>query len=110
MATVIREQIVRGVFLSRHLQDGGFDVRSEDMTAEDKAAFKEAVAQNTNLLLLEEGIPPHFHVQLKHVPLHLNAIGLIREEVPFLVKVIPSELTQEEDAWLKSTFKHRSHL
>jgi len=64
MAEVIRLQIERGTFISAHLRAGAFDVRNKDMSAADKRAFLEAVAEIGGATALEESRPPHFHLQV----------------------------------------------
>lgn len=60
--TVIDEQIKKGVYISKHLKKGAVDVRSRDMSAGEKAKFKEATKGIASSVLLEV-VPPHFHLQ-----------------------------------------------
>jgi hypothetical protein len=62
MQAVIEEQIGNDVFISRHLTEKAFDVRSRDMTADEKAAFKKSV-EDAGGKVITEGKPAHFHVQ-----------------------------------------------
>jgi hypothetical protein len=64
MQAVIDTQVANGVFISNHLRDGAVDVRSYNMTPEQRQAFIDAVTQSTGKPPLVEGIPPHFHVDL----------------------------------------------
>jgi hypothetical protein len=64
MATVIRDQMARGVFLSAHLRAGAVDVRSRGMSTDDKQAFLATAAEVGGVEVLEESAPPHFHLQL----------------------------------------------
>jgi hypothetical protein len=64
MTAVIERQIQDGVFLSRHLTGRAFDVRNNDMTPRQKAAFKQVAQTIGGVTLLEETRPPHFHMQL----------------------------------------------
>jgi hypothetical protein len=69
MATVIREQMQRDVYVSPHLKAGAVDVRSRTLRTRAKAAFERAVASFTGLRLLrEEKIPPHFHLEVEVQP------------------------------------------
>jgi len=60
---VIDEQIKKGTYISKHLKKGAIDVRSRDMSAGEKAKFKEAAKGIATSILLEV-VPPHFHLQL----------------------------------------------
>jgi len=65
MAAVIQKQVDEGTYISNHLRAGAFDVRNRDMNEEDKKAFKEAASGVDGLAApIEEGKPPHFHLQL----------------------------------------------
>lgn len=64
MAAVIEDQVERRVFISRHLTARALDVRNNDMTSEQKRVFKQVVQAIGGVTLLEEGKPPHFHLQL----------------------------------------------
>ena len=63
MAEVIRSQIGRGCFISHHLRASAADVRSRDMTRAQRQVFRDVVAAVGGVSLLEEGTPPHFHLQ-----------------------------------------------
>ena len=64
LAAVIRRQIERGVFVSAHLRAGAVDVRNRDMSAAQRRAFLEGVAEVGGVAVLDEEAPPHFHLQL----------------------------------------------
>lgn len=64
MTAVIEDQIKRKVFISKHLTGRAFDVRSKDMTAQHKKVFKQVVQHMGGVSMIEEGKPPHFHIQL----------------------------------------------
>ena len=64
MEAVIERQIKSKVFLSRHLTGKAFDVRNIDMTAKQQKVFKQVAQTVGGVTLLQEGKPPHFHVQL----------------------------------------------
>jgi hypothetical protein len=65
MSAVIQKQVDEGTYISNHLRAGAFDVRNRDMSDEDKKAFKEAASGVDGLAApIEEGKPPHFHLQL----------------------------------------------
>jgi hypothetical protein len=63
LASAIRSQIKRGVFISAHLRSGAADVRSTNMNEAEKRAFSE-IARDTGLSVMLESTPPHFHLQL----------------------------------------------
>ncbi len=63
MTLVIENQVARDVYISRHLRAGAIDVRSNNMTPDQKRAFREAVATVSGVTVIEERIPPHFHLQ-----------------------------------------------
>lgn len=65
MARVIRAQVERGCFISRHLRASAADVRSRDMSRRERRVFRQVVARFDQVSLLEEGTPPHFHLQLR---------------------------------------------
>ncbi len=62
MTTVIEEQIKKGKYISKHLKAGAVDVRSRDMSATEKEAFKKA-AKGVAVSVILETKPPHFHLQ-----------------------------------------------
>ena len=64
MQAVIDQQVADGTFISNHLKDGAVDIRSNDMTDEEKQSFIDSVTKITGKPPLVEGIPPHFHVDL----------------------------------------------
>lgn len=64
MTLVIEDQVGRKVFISKHLTRQAFDVRSRDMTAGQKRTFKQVV-QDIGVSMIEEGKPPHLHIQLQ---------------------------------------------
>jgi len=63
MTSVIQKQVDSGTYISRHLRAGGVDVRTKDMSAAEKSAFREAVAGMKGVTVIEEKKPPHFHLQ-----------------------------------------------
>jgi hypothetical protein len=64
MTAVIEDQIKRKVFISKHLTGRAFDVRSNDMTPKQKQTFKQVVQHVGGVSMIDEGKPPHFHLQL----------------------------------------------
>lgn len=64
IATTIRAQMKRGVFISAHLKAGAADVRSSNMTNADKRAFVDAAREVGGVMVLLETVPPHFHLQM----------------------------------------------
>jgi hypothetical protein len=65
MARVIERQVRRGCYISRHLHAGAADIRSRDMSRRERRAFQQVVARFPEVSLLDEGVPPHFHLQLE---------------------------------------------
>lgn len=65
LATMIRSQMKRGIFISAHLKAGAADIRSTSMTPADKRAFIEAARDVGGLSIMLESTPPHFHLQLE---------------------------------------------
>jgi hypothetical protein len=65
LATVIRAQMKRGIFISAHLKAGAADIRSSSMTPAEKRAFIEAARDVGGFSIMLESTPPHFHLQLE---------------------------------------------
>lgn len=65
MCKVLEAQVAAGTYISRHLFAGAVDVRKKDMSAAEKKAFERAVAAQQNVTLLDEGEPPHFHLEFR---------------------------------------------
>ena len=65
MARVIRAQVGRGCLISRHLDANAVDVRSRNLSRREQAVLREVVRSAGNVELLQEGVPPHFHLQLR---------------------------------------------
>lgn len=63
MARVVSDQVARGLYISRHLHAGAVDIRSRDMNARERRTFRQVVARQRGVRLLEEGRPPHFHLE-----------------------------------------------
>ncbi len=64
------EQIIldfskRGILMSRHMPGKAFDVSKDKMSAANRAAFLEAVKAAGGLSVINEGKPPHFHVDIE---------------------------------------------
>jgi len=64
MTAVIESQMKRKIFISRHLTGRAFDVRNQDMTARQQSIFKQVAQSVGGVTVLQEGKPPHFHIQL----------------------------------------------
>ncbi len=64
IATAIRAQVKRGVFISAHLKAGAADVRSSTMSASEKRAFVDSVNEAGGFEVMFESTPPHFHLQV----------------------------------------------
>lgn len=60
---VIEKQIKKQVFISKHLKEGAIDIRSRDMSSDEKNKFKMATKGFATRVILET-VPPHFHIQL----------------------------------------------
>jgi len=63
MTRVLLAQIARGLYISRHLYSGAVDVRSRDMSARERRTFRTVATRQRGVRLLEEGRPPHFHLE-----------------------------------------------
>lgn len=59
----IDQQISNGIYISQHLRHGAVDIRSRDMSDNEKEKFKQAAEGIAEAVILE-ATPPHFHVQL----------------------------------------------
>lgn len=64
LTEAIRAQMKRGVFISAHLRAGAADVRSSDMTANEKQEFVMAAGSVGGVSVMLESTPAHFHLQL----------------------------------------------
>jgi len=62
MTAALEEQVNQGTYLSQHLTGRAVDIRNRDMTPQEKATF-EQIARGFAALVLEEEIPPHYHLQ-----------------------------------------------
>lgn len=62
MQAVIEKQVKSGTYISRHLSGKGVDVRSRDMSEDDKREFRKA-AESAGFSVLEES--DHLHLQLE---------------------------------------------
>ena len=60
--STIDSQILKKVYISKHLRKGAIDVRSRDMTPNEKIKFKTAALGVATKVILEV-TPPHFHLQ-----------------------------------------------
>lgn len=65
MTAVINQQIADGAYISKHLRAGAVDIRSRDMSATEKTAFRESVAEVGGMSVILETKPPHFHLQMR---------------------------------------------
>lgn len=65
MARVIRAQMGRGCFISRHLTANAVDVRSRNLSRHEQQIFRDVVNAVGGVELLQEGVPPHFHLQMR---------------------------------------------
>ncbi len=64
IASAIRAQVKKGVFISAHLKAGAADVRSTTMSSAEKRAFVDAVNEAGGFEVMFESTPPHFHLQV----------------------------------------------
>ena len=62
MTKVIAAQVKKGKYISKHLKSGAVDIRSKDMSAKEKTAFRKAAKGIAKSILLES-TPPHWHLQ-----------------------------------------------
>lgn len=62
MTTVIKGQIAKKKYISKHLRAGAVDIRSKDMSATEKEAFRKA-AKGVATKVILESTPPHWHLQ-----------------------------------------------
>lgn len=62
MALVIADQVKRGRYLSRHLRGDALDLRSKTLSQAQIDAVK-AAAVRLGAKALQEGIPPHIHLE-----------------------------------------------
>jgi len=64
MEEKITEQIGNQNYISKHLKSGAVDIRSRDMTDEEKNTFKKVAKPYASVIILEIK-PPHFHLSLQ---------------------------------------------
>jgi hypothetical protein len=64
-AKVIREQMARGVFISKHLLDDAVDIRSRNLNRRQKSLFRR-LARELGFRVLLETRPPHFHLSVSN--------------------------------------------
>ncbi len=58
----IDSQIKKGMYISKHLKKDAVDIRSRDMSSDEKIKFKR-VAKGIAVIVILEITPPHFHLQ-----------------------------------------------
>ncbi|VAW85720.1 hypothetical protein MNBD_GAMMA18-516 [hydrothermal vent metagenome] len=58
----IGSQVKKGIYISKHLKEGAVDIRSRDMSSDEKTKFKR-VAKGFAVVVILETTPPHFHLQ-----------------------------------------------
>jgi hypothetical protein len=63
MAEKIQEQVSEGVYVSKHLSGAGADFRDRNLTQKDKSALRTSAIEAGAKNVLEEGVPPHTHVE-----------------------------------------------
>jgi len=64
METKITEQIGNQNYISKHLKSGAVDIRSRDMSDDEKTTFKKVAKPYASVIILETK-PPHFHLSLQ---------------------------------------------
>jgi hypothetical protein len=64
MAAELQDQVASGRFLSRHLAGRAFDIRSTGMRKKTRTTFRRVVREVGGMRVLEEGRPPHFHIEI----------------------------------------------
>ncbi|MEC8022689.1 MAG: hypothetical protein VX223_02055 [Myxococcota bacterium] len=62
-ARVIREQMARGDYISKHLMHDAVDIRSRNLSRKHKSLFRKLARQHGFRVLLETR-PPHFHLSI----------------------------------------------
>jgi hypothetical protein len=62
MEQVIAQQVANGQYISKHLISGAVDIRSKNMSPQDKKIFN-AVAKTIAKTVKLETVNPHFHLQ-----------------------------------------------
>lgn len=65
MSGLIDKQVQKGVYISKHLVAGAVDVRSRDMSAQEKRWFRAAVRSEERVRVIHERRPPHFHLSFR---------------------------------------------
>jgi RHS repeat-associated protein len=63
MTETIDSQVHHGVYISYHLSGNAMDFRSFNMTASQRRSFIRSAYDSGASKVLDEGVPPHFHVQ-----------------------------------------------
>lgn len=63
MAAVIETQVGQGSYISNHLRSTALDFRTRDLTADEVTALKKASTDAGATVVINEGSPPHLHVQ-----------------------------------------------
>lgn len=66
MTDVIRDQVARGIYISRHLEAGALDIGARGMSSADRKRFKR-IARRHGARVLDETRTrrPHFHVTFR---------------------------------------------
>lgn len=64
MTAILEEQVARGIYLSRHMKGRAFDLRSLGLSARQRAALRQAIAEVGGMRVILETKPPHFHVEI----------------------------------------------
>ena len=62
MTKAIEGQVKKGKYISKHLRAGAIDVRSRDMSSEEREHFRQAAKGVAKSFILETK-PPHWHLQ-----------------------------------------------
>lgn len=65
LASMLRAQMRRGVYLSLHLRSGAVDMRTRNLTPRDRRIFRRLVSEFHELYIgVEERVPPHIHLEV----------------------------------------------
>ena len=63
MTAVIERQTGQGTYISNHLRATALDFRTRDLTTDEIAALRKASTDSGATVVIDEGSPPHLHVQ-----------------------------------------------
>jgi hypothetical protein len=64
MTDILKDQVARGRYISRHMRGRAFDVGTNGLTKKQRQAFIAAVREVGGMRVIFETKPPHFHVEI----------------------------------------------